>query len=50
MRGELKPRGVIVSVLFPGPVMNACRVVEGRIVMFRDFCDRQTVAEPGMGG
>lgn len=33
----------------PLPVMNACRIVGGEIVMFRDYYDRQTVAELGMG-
>ena len=33
----------------PLPVMNACRIVEGKIVMFRDYYDRQTVTELGMG-
>ena len=33
----------------PLPVMNACRIVDGEIVMFRDYYDRQTVAELGMG-
>jgi len=33
----------------PLPVMNACRIVEGEIVMFRDYYDRQTVTELGMG-
>jgi len=33
----------------PLPVMNACRIVNGEIVMFRDYYDRQTVAELGMG-
>ena len=33
----------------PLPVMNACRIVDGKIVMFRDYYDRQTVAELGMG-
>jgi len=33
----------------PLPVMNACRIVNGKIVMFRDYYDRQTVAELGMG-
>jgi len=31
------------------PVMNASRVVDGRIVMFRDYYDRQTVSEAGVG-
>jgi limonene-1,2-epoxide hydrolase len=33
----------------PLPVMNACRIVDGKIVMFRDYYDRQTVADLGMG-
>ena len=33
----------------PLPVMNACRIVDEEIVMFRDYYDRQTVAELGMG-
>lgn len=33
----------------PLPVMNACRIVDGEIVMFRDYYDRQTVSELGMG-
>jgi limonene-1,2-epoxide hydrolase len=33
----------------PLPVMNATRVVDGKIVMFRDYYDRQTVADLGMG-
>ncbi len=33
----------------PLPVMNACRIVDGQIVMFRDYYDRQTVADLGMG-
>jgi len=32
----------------PLPVMNAARIVDGEIVMFRDYYDRQTVAELGM--
>jgi len=31
------------------PVMNASRLVQGEIVMFRDYYDRQTVADLGMG-
>lgn len=31
------------------PVMNASRLLRGEIVMFRDYYDRQTVAELGMG-
>lgn len=31
------------------PVMNAARIVDGRIVMFRDYYCRKTVAELGMG-
>jgi limonene-1,2-epoxide hydrolase len=30
------------------PVMNAARIVDGRIVTFRDYYDRKTVAELGM--
>jgi len=33
----------------PLPVMNATRIVDGKIVMFRDYYDRKTVAELGMG-
>ena len=33
---------------FPLPVMNACRIVDGKIMMFRDYFDRQTVADLGM--
>ena len=33
----------------PLPVMNASRIVDGRIKIFRDYYDRQTVAELGMG-
>lgn len=33
----------------PLPVMNASRVVGGRIVLFRDYYDRVTVKELGMG-
>ena len=33
----------------PLPVMNAARLSEGKIVMFRDYFDRQTVKELGMG-
>jgi limonene-1,2-epoxide hydrolase len=33
----------------PLPVMNATRIVDGRIKMFRDYYDRQTVTELGMG-
>ncbi len=31
------------------PVMNASRIVEGKIVLFRDYYCRQTVKELGMG-
>ena len=31
------------------PVANATRITGGRIVMFRDYYDRQTVAELGLG-
>lgn len=40
---------VIGDKHMPLPVMNACRIVDGKIVMFRDYYDRQTVAELGMG-
>jgi len=30
------------------PVMNASRLMHGKIIMFRDYYDRQTVAELGM--
>ncbi len=33
----------------PLPVMNACRIVDGEIVMFRDYYDQVTVKELGMG-
>ncbi len=33
----------------PLPVMNACRIVNGKIVMFRDYYDRVTVKALGMG-
>lgn len=33
----------------PLPVMNATRIVDGKIAMFRDYYDRQTVKELGMG-
>ena len=33
----------------PLPVMNASRIVDGTIRIFRDYYDRQTVAELGMG-
>jgi len=33
----------------PLPVMNATRIVDGKIVMFRDYYDRVTVKELGMG-
>jgi limonene-1,2-epoxide hydrolase len=33
----------------PLPVMNAARIVDGRIKLFRDYYDRQTVAELGIG-
>ena len=29
--------------------MGAIRIVDGKIVMFRDYYDRKTVAELGMG-
>jgi limonene-1,2-epoxide hydrolase len=31
------------------PVMNASRLLHGEIVMFRDYYDRQTVTELGLG-
>jgi limonene-1,2-epoxide hydrolase len=31
------------------PVMNATRIVDGHIVMFRDYYDRRTVTELGLG-
>ena len=31
------------------PVMNAARIVDGKIAMFRDYYCRQTVKELGMG-
>ncbi len=33
----------------PLPVMNATRIVDGRITMFRDYYCRQTVSELGLG-
>ena len=33
----------------PLPVMNATRIVDGEIVMFRDYYCRKTVAALGMG-
>lgn len=33
----------------PLPVMNASRIVDGKIKFFRDYYDRQTVTELGMG-
>lgn len=33
----------------PLPVMNASRIVNGKIKIFRDYYDRQTVTELGMG-
>jgi limonene-1,2-epoxide hydrolase len=33
----------------PLPVMNASRIVHGKIRIFRDYYDRQTVTELGMG-
>jgi len=33
----------------PLPVMNATRIVDGKIVLFRDYYCRQTVAALGMG-
>ena len=40
---------VIGDKHMPLPVMNACRIVDGKIVMFRDYFDRVTVKELGMG-
>ena len=33
----------------PLPVMNATRIVDGQIVLFRDYYDTQTVKNLGMG-
>ena len=33
----------------PLPVMNATRIIAGRIAMFRDYYDRKTVNELGIG-
>ena len=33
----------------PLPVMNTARIVDGQIIMFRDYYCRKTVAELGMG-
>ncbi len=33
----------------PLPVMNASRIVDGEIKVFRDYYDRKTVTELGMG-
>ena len=33
----------------PLPVMNASRIVDGKITIFRDYYDRKTVTELGMG-
>ena len=33
----------------PLPVMNASHIVDGKIKIFRDYYDRQTVTELGMG-
>jgi limonene-1,2-epoxide hydrolase len=33
----------------PLPVMNASRIVKGKIKVFRDYYDRKTVTELGMG-
>lgn len=33
----------------PLPVMNASRIVDGEIRVFRDYYDRRTVSELGMG-
>jgi limonene-1,2-epoxide hydrolase len=40
---------VIGEKHMPLPVMNASRIVEGRIKVFRDYYCRKTVAELGMG-
>ncbi len=40
---------VIGDKHMPLPVMCACRIVDGEIVMFRDYYCRQTVKELGMG-
>ena len=34
--------------LMPLPVMNAAHIVDGKIVMFRDYYDHQTVVALGM--
>ena len=34
----------------PLPVMNVSRIVDGKIAMFRDYYDRITVRELGLGG
>jgi len=34
----------------PLPVMNASQIVDGKIKLFRDYYDRRTVTELGMGG
>lgn len=40
---------IVGEVHMPLPVMNASRIVNGQIVMFRDYFCRQTVKELGMG-
>ena len=40
---------VMGEKLMPLPVMNACRIVDGKIQMFRDYYDHQTVVALGMG-
>jgi len=35
--------------LMPLPVMNTCRIVDGDIVLFRDYYCRETVKQLGMG-
>lgn len=40
---------VIGEKHMPLPVMNATRIVDGKIVMFRDYYDTQTVKDLGMG-
>ncbi len=40
---------IVGSKHMPLPVANATRIVGGRISMFRDYYDRQTVSELGLG-
>ena len=40
---------VVGDKLMPLPVMNACRIVSGDIVLFRDYYCRETVKQLGMG-